>query len=64
MRLVLRLGQGLLLASGQVKFGGIRFTLGVIGGTQAYLGTLGQVSSRPAARNTQRFDLRVTGLRK
>jgi len=58
------LGQGLLLASGQVKFGGIRFTLGVIGGTRAYLGTLGQVSSRPAAENIQRFDLSVTGLRK
>jgi hypothetical protein len=54
------LAQGLVLASGQVAFGQTRFTLGVTGGTQAYLGALGQLSSAPAAANAQRFDLQVT----
>jgi hypothetical protein len=54
------LAKGLLLASGQVRFGETHFTLGVTGGTHAYLGALGQLSSAPAARNAQRFDLRVT----
>ena len=58
------LAKGLLLASGQVRFGGTRFTLGVTGGTRAYFGALGQVASVPAARNSQRFDLHVTGLGK
>jgi hypothetical protein len=55
------LAQGLLLASGQVSFGKPTFTLGVTGGTKAYLGALGQLNSVPAARNSQRFDLQVTG---
>jgi hypothetical protein len=58
------LAKGLLLASGQVRFGAPRFTLGVIGGTHAYLGALGQVNAAPTAGSAQRFDLRVTGLRK
>jgi len=55
------LAEGLVLASGQVRFGQAHFTLGITGGTRAYLGALGQVSSVPAAKNTQRFDLHVTG---
>jgi hypothetical protein len=54
------LAKGLVLASGQVRFGATHFTLGVTGGTHAYLGALGQVDSVPAAGNAQRFDLRVT----
>jgi hypothetical protein len=54
------LTKGLLLASGQVQFGATHFTLGVTGGTHAYLGALGQLSSMPAADNAQRFDLQVT----
>jgi hypothetical protein len=57
------LATGLLLASGQVQFGGTKFTLGVTGGTNAYFGAFGQVNSVPAARNAQRFDLHLTGLR-
>ena len=53
------LEQGLLLASGQVRFGETHFKLGVTGGTHAYLGALGQLSSAPAAKNAQRFDLQV-----
>jgi hypothetical protein len=53
------LAKGLVLASGQVRFGATHFTLGVTGGTHAYLGALGQVDSAPAAGNAQRFDLRV-----
>jgi hypothetical protein len=55
--------KGLLLASGQVKFGGTDFTLGVTGGTNTYFGALGQVSSAPAVGNAQRFDLHLSGLR-
>jgi hypothetical protein len=54
------LAKGLLLASGQVKFGQARFTLGVTGGTHTYLGALGQLNAVPAAKNAQRFDLQVT----
>jgi hypothetical protein len=57
------LPQGLLLASGQVQFGKNHFTLGVTGGTHAYLGALGQLNSVPAAKNAQRFDLQVTNSR-
>jgi hypothetical protein len=56
------LSKGILLASGQVPFRASHFTLGVTGGTHAYFGALGQVDSRPASGNAQRFDLRVTGL--
>ena len=55
------LSKGLLLASGQVPFGNTHFTLGVTGGTQGYLGALGQLNAVPAAKNAQRFDLQVTG---
>lgn len=55
------LTRGLLLASGQVRFGATHFTLGVTGGTRAYFGALGQVDSVPAAGNAQRFDMQVTG---
>jgi hypothetical protein len=55
------LANGLLLASGQVPFGNTHFTLGVTGGTKAYLGALGQLTAVPAAKNAQRFDLQVTG---
>ena len=54
------LSKGLLLASGQVPFGKTHFALGVTGGTNAYLGALGQMNSAPAAKNAQRFDLQVT----
>jgi hypothetical protein len=57
------LAKGLLLASGQVRFGQSHFTLGVTGGTHAYLGALGQLNSVPAAQNAQRFDLQVTDSR-
>ncbi len=56
------LPKGLLLASGTVPFGGTHFTLGVIGGTRAYFGALGQVDSIPAvgkATKAQRFDVQV-----
>jgi hypothetical protein len=55
------LAKGLLLASGQVRFGATHFTLGVTGGTNAFFGALGQVDSKPASGNAQRFDLRVSG---
>jgi hypothetical protein len=55
------LAKGLLLASGQVPFRATHFTLGVTGGTHAYLGALGQLDSMPAVGNAQRFDLQVTG---
>ena len=55
------LAKGLLLATGQVKFGGTHFTLAITGGTQAYFGALGQVDSVPAAGKSQRFDLQVKG---
>ncbi len=58
------LARGLLLASGQVRFGASRFTLAVTGGTRAYFGALGQLDAVPAAGNAQRFDLTVTGLPK
>ena len=54
------LSKGLVLASGQVQFGSNHFTLGVTGGTKAYLGALGQLNAVPAAKNAQRFDLQVT----
>jgi hypothetical protein len=53
------LAKGLVLASGQVKFGATHFALAITGGTRAYFGALGQVASVPAARNAQRFDLQV-----
>jgi hypothetical protein len=55
------LAKGLLLASGQVRFGVPQFTLGITGGTRAYFGALGEVSSAAAAKNAQRFDLQVKG---
>jgi hypothetical protein len=57
------LDKGLVLASGQVKFGQTHFTLGVTGGTKTYLGVLGQLTSAPAAKNAQRFDFQVRGSR-
>jgi hypothetical protein len=58
------LAKGLVLASGVVKFGQTNFILGITGGTRAYLGALGQVNSTAAAKNTERFDLHVTGTAK
>jgi hypothetical protein len=55
------LDKGLLLASGQLPFGKTHFSLGVTGGTRAYVGALGQLNAEPAAKNAQRFDLQVTG---
>jgi hypothetical protein len=52
---------GLLLASGQVVFNGNRFTLSVTGGTDNYLGALGEVSATPAAKNAERLELRLLG---
>jgi hypothetical protein len=54
------LDKGLLLASGQVRFGATHFTLGVTGGTNSYFGALGEVRSAPGAGNLQRFDVQVT----
>jgi hypothetical protein len=56
------LTQGLVLASGQVKFGVPRFTLGVSGGTDRYFGALGQVKATLAARNAERFVLQLRGM--
>jgi hypothetical protein len=58
------LAQGVVLASGQVPFGRPHFALGVTGGTRAYFGALGEVSSSAAAGNAERFELRMTGLPK
>lgn len=58
------LAGGVILASGQVPFGQPHFALGVTGGTQAYFGALGEASSSAAAGNSERFDLRMTGLPK
>jgi len=55
------LARGLVLASGQVRFGATHFTLGITGGTRAYFGALGQIDSVPAARNAQRFDFQLQG---
>jgi hypothetical protein len=55
------LARGLVLASGQVRFGAKQFTMGVTGGTNTFLGALGQITSSPAAGNAQRFDLHLTG---
>jgi hypothetical protein len=57
------LDRGLIVASGSVAFGSNNFILSITGGTDSYLGALGQVTSRPAAKNSQRFDLQVEGLR-
>lgn len=53
---------GLIVASGSVSFQAAQFTLSITGGTKSYLGALGQVTSRPAPNDAQRFDLRVEGL--
>jgi hypothetical protein len=58
------LAKGLVLASGQVQFGAKAFTMGVTGGTNSYLGALGQIDSSTAAANAQRFDLHLTGQQK
>jgi hypothetical protein len=47
---------GNLIASGPVDFGRSGFKLVVSGGTQKYLGALGQVAGIPAAKNSQRLD--------
>ena len=48
-----------MLASGQVVFNGKRFVLSVTGGTSKYLGALGEVGAVPAAKNSERLDLRL-----
>ena len=58
------LEKGVLLASGSVPFGASHFVLGATGGTRGYVASLGQVDSAPAAGNLQRFDLKLSGLRK
>ena len=55
---------GLILGSGPVALGNPRFMLSVTGGTGTYLGALGQMTSAPAPKNTQRYDLQLIGLRK
>ena len=57
------LAGGVLLASGPVVFDGTRFLLSVTGGTDSYLGALGQVSATPAARNAERLVLQLQGTR-
>jgi hypothetical protein len=52
---------GVLLASGQVVFDGTRFVLGVTGGTDRYLGALGEVNATPAAKNAERLELKLEG---
>jgi hypothetical protein len=58
------LAKGLVLASGKVRFGAKHFTMGVTGGTNTFLGALGQVYSVPGAGAAQRFDLHLTGAAK
>jgi hypothetical protein len=55
------LAGGLVLASGQIAFDGTRFALGVTGGTDKYLGTLGEIRASPAAKNAERLDVRLVG---
>jgi hypothetical protein len=55
---------GLILASGPIVLGNPRFMLSITGGTQTYLGVLGQMTSSPAPKNTQRYDLQLIGLPK
>ena len=52
---------GVLLASGQVVFDGTRFLLSVTGGTDSYIGALGQVSAAPAAKDAERLVLQLEG---
>ena len=52
---------GVLLASGQVVFDGTRFLLSVTGGTDSYIGALGQVSATPTAKNAERLVLQLQG---
>jgi hypothetical protein len=53
------LADGVVLASGPVAFNSKRFVLSVTGGTNEYLGVLGQVTATPAAGNSERLDLRL-----
>jgi hypothetical protein len=53
---------GLVLASGQIKFDGTRFALSVTGGTEKYLGALGEIRASPAAKNAERLELRLLSL--
>ena len=55
------LAGSVLLASGQVVFDGTRFVLGVTGGTDRYLGALGEVSATPAAKSAERLVLALEG---
>ena len=55
------LAGGVLLASGQVVFDGTRFVLSVTGGTDRYVGALGEVSATPAAKNAERLRLQLQG---
>ena len=62
------LAKGLLLASGQVPFGQTHFTLGVTGGTHAYLGALGQLELRAGCQERTAVrppgdELQMTGRR-
>lgn len=55
---------GLILGSGSVVLGNPRFVLSITGGTRTYLGALGQVTSLPAPKEAQRYDLQLIGLGK
>lgn len=50
---------GLVLASGQIIFNGTRFTLSITGGTNKYLGALGEVNATTAAKNAERLQLHL-----
>jgi hypothetical protein len=52
---------GVVLASGQVVFDGTRFILSVTGGTDKYIGALGEVKATPAAKNAERLQLQLVG---
>ncbi len=53
------LDRGTILATGQLNFNAEDFTLVVISGTGAYLGTRGQVSSSPSTANSHRLAFRL-----
>ena len=55
------LDKGLVLASGQVRFGVDALHTRDHRWHKAYFGALGQVDSVPAVKNAQRFDLQVKG---
>jgi hypothetical protein len=58
------LNGSVLLASGQVKFNGTRFTMSVTGGTGKYLGALGEVRATPKSLRAERLQISLVGAAK